>query len=1236
MSTRTADPIDRPWRVAGLVLVAATVPFLLAERTVAGGDTALLADPARSMARARTIWDPWRGLGTVGAERLEHLWPLGPYHWALDAVGAPDWLAQRLWTALVLLAASWGVLHLARTWRWRPVAGVAAAFVYGFSPAVLPGLLGVGRLLAYAGLPWLLSLAARSLRTDGWRHAAAFALVVATIGPVDPLSLLLVLVVPVGWIVYAFLFDPEITRAHATTTAAKMLCLSLAVNLWWIVARSVEVTNGLDDSRYRETAETVATASSAPEVVRGLGSWLLYDAGLTGGTLEPATSYSQRLLLLGATFALAALGLLGLGISRWRHRVFPVALVGIGIVLAVGAHDWDDTSPLGAIIRAVLDTGFGRFFRELPDAVPLVVLPLALGVGSLVGAAAEESRRRGPVGAAVVAVVAVAVLAPLWSASIVPDQLARPAEVPAHWQSLADHLDDGDDGSRILEVPGIDLAAYRWGTTVEPVTPSLVDRPFVARERRPQGSAASADLVTALDRRLQEGVLDPRALAPLARLLGVGEVVARNDLDPDRFDTVDPALVWALLRTAPGLGAPVTFGDGAMPPVAAFAVDDPQAAVRAVDAASAVLLSGDGTGIVDAAAAGLLDGRELIRYSAELTDDPDFVTTHLVDRRALVVTDSNRARAQRWDTVRDDRGFTETAEGGVLDDDPDDVRLPLFDDRPGTRTVVEQEGLQVRASTYGDPDRYEPTARPALATDGDRSTAWQVSSTDPVGERLEVRADDGIELEELTIRQLDGTRRITRIGLRFDDGDVVRADLDPRSASGAGQTIDVGRRSFETVDVEILGVSPGSGPVGIAELDLDGRRTTELVRMPQDLLDAGGYRTLRYPLALVQTREHTADPDRTDEERALARVVDLPAGRTYRLTGTAHVADDAPAAVRDRLTGSTIDTGCRDDLIRLDDEPVSVRVRGSVDGGTGALALTSCQDGVAITGGDHRFVAAPGAVSGLDIDQLVWCSAGGGQPCDETDGLALPAADPPPPVVAVTGSDDATVDVSVTGAEPGTPFWLVLGQSHDAGWELVTEDVVHESSQLVSGYANGFLVTPSTRDFEVTLRFVPQNRVDVAFLLSLVALLVVVGLLLLPARPVGPVPIALQEPLRRIRALSWEGALPSRRDAIVVGVGAGVGAGLVIDPLIGVAVGLLTGIASRREGWRWLFTLLPAGLVLLAGAMVVAEQYRDAPAHDLAWPGRVAGAHELVLTAVVLLVVDVAIDRRWAHRSEFR
>ena len=96
-------------------------------------------------------------------------------------------------------------------------------------------------------------------------------------------------------------------------------------------------------------------------------------------------------------------------------------------------------------------------------------------------------------------------------------EMARP-DLKGLWGHHGKHwvaLDELDDGTRVWEVPGSDFASYRWGNTVDPITPGLMDRGYVARELVPFGSAESAALLTAVDRRLQEDSLEAAAIAPI-------------------------------------------------------------------------------------------------------------------------------------------------------------------------------------------------------------------------------------------------------------------------------------------------------------------------------------------------------------------------------------------------------------------------------------------------------------------------------------------------------------------------------------------------------------------------------------------------------------------------------------------------------------------------------------------------------------------------------------------------
>ncbi len=466
------------------------------------------------------------------------------------------------------------------------------------------------------------------------------------------------------------------------------------------------------------------------------------------------------------SFAIPAIALVALAAVRWAHRLFAAALVLAGVVLAVGAHPYSDPTLYGSLVKRFMTTTAGMAMRSTPRAVPLV----ALGVALLLGAAVEAVAWRLPRGAvpaslAVVGLVAVN-LPSLFTGRLYTDSLLRPEEVPASWRAAVSALGD-DTTTRLYETPGIDFAQYRWGGTVDPITPGLTDRPYVARELVPWGSPAGADLLIAYDRRLQEGWYEPASLVPFARLISAGEVVTRNDLQYERYPTPRPRPTWAdavhrpRARRGRALWSPDQEPVDPQAPAArrawrsAFLTTNPTPRpwppsavpgappiLRTAPASSPVVVSGSGDGLVDLAGAGLLDGRELVLYAASLHDHPEVLQQALAGGAHLVITDTNRRRAQRWGGVNENLGATEFAGEEPLVSDPTDNRLEVF---PGATdadyTVVEQRGvLSVQATGYGNPVSYTPEDRPSMALDGDPRTAWRVGAFSPVeGERIVVR-----------------------------------------------------------------------------------------------------------------------------------------------------------------------------------------------------------------------------------------------------------------------------------------------------------------------------------------------------------------------------------------------------------------------------------------------------------------------------------------------------------------
>ena len=647
--------------------------------------------------------------------------------------------------------------------------------------------------------------------------------------------------------------------------------------------------------------------------------------------------------LIGAGYLLAIGGLLAAGALRWKQRGYFVALLAIGTIIAVGSHPFDDSTPYGSIFSRFAHLDLGLALRSTPRAVPLIVLSLAAMLGAGTRALARWRPTVGLVAAVTTVAVAVINLPPLFTGQMLADNLQRPEDIPSYWQQDADYLQSEGDSSRVLELPGADFASYRWGNTVDPVLPGLMDRPYVARELIPYGSAPSADLLNALDRRLQEGWYEPSSLATVAALMGVGEINVRSDLQYERYRTPRPRNLWADVEATPGLGAPTEFGDavpnlaipelplidevalgtppGAAdpPPVAAFPVERTRDIVRAENADGVMLMAGSGEGIVDAAAAGIIAADQPVLYSASFASDPDGMQRALDDDAHLVLTDTNRRQARRWGTVRENVGVTERAGEKALVDDPTDNRLEVF---PGagddTMTTVEQRGVaRVDATSYGNPVSYTPDDRPANAIDGDPRTAWRVGAfSDVRGERWEVELTDAATTNHITFLQpITGSRNrfITKVRLEFDGRDPLDVGLDVSSRSAPGQTIDIGSHTFTTLSIEILdtdvGYRPsykGISPVGFAELDVAGAKVDEVVHLPTDLLTAAGTSSIDHPLDVVMTRQRSnpAEPARTDdEETSIQRAFDLPTGRTFAVDGEARLSARAPDTVLDTLLG---------------------------------------------------------------------------------------------------------------------------------------------------------------------------------------------------------------------------------------------------------------------------------------------------------------------------------------------
>jgi hypothetical protein len=964
-----APSSSRRHRTLGYLLLAALsyLPVLATAPGKVAADTKqyLYLDPTRLMERAWSMWDPNIGMGTVTHQNIGYLFPMGPFYWVLDRVGLPDWVAQRLWLGSIIFAAGLGMLYLFRTLGARGSGAVVGALAYMLSPYLLDYAARISViLLPWAGLPFLLAFTIRALRRGGWRYAALFALTVQVVGSVNATALVFVGVAPLLWLPYAWLVLREVRFGRLVATVAKIGALTLAASLWWMSGLWAQGSYGVDILKFTETLRAVSRTTLPNEVLRGLGYWFFYGRDKLGPWIEASNDYTQTPGMILLSYGIPVLALASAALVRWRHRAFFILVAFVGVVIAVGAHPYDSPTPFGAIFKHLGETWTPAFaLRSTGRAAPLVVLGLAVLLASGVNAVVRWLDERRAAGrrslpghlpgvavAVVMGALVIANLPALWNGTFYGTNLQRDEDIPEYWKDAAAHLDAQGDATRVMELPGVDFASYRWGNTVDPITPGIMDRPYVARELIPYGSPASANLLNAYDLRIQNRQLPADALAPMADVMSVGDYALRNDIQFERYRVLRPQFLWDLFTPTPaGLGAPTGFGaasnvqttqypfldeqalgspDPLVTPhaVEVFPVEDPTHIVHTAPSTRPVVLAGDGDGIVDAASVGLLNGRPLVLYSAGFGQDTATLRRQIRADATLVVTDSNRQAARRWSTVTDTIGYTEGPGSHPLTRDLTDAQLDLFPESgTSTKTITLLQGVKgVAANSYGNPITYTPEDRAARAFDGDPYTAWRTGAFDDVrGDRIRVVLDHPITTDHVNLVQVlkpPNERWVTRAVLTFDGGSPVTADIGAASRTVAGQTVRFPKRTFSTFQLEIrdtnLGQLLGYGgvsPVGFGEIrlrdDAPGAppvRVHEILRMPTDLLTAAGPASVDQPLVLLMRRQRVIPvPPRSDPELSMVRQFTLPTGRGFGVAGQARLATSVPDDRVDRLLGYT-------------------------------------------------------------------------------------------------------------------------------------------------------------------------------------------------------------------------------------------------------------------------------------------------------------------------------------------
>ena len=559
--------------------------------------------------------------------------------------------------------------------------------------------------------------------------------------------------------------------------------LTLGVSLWWIAMLVIQGRFGAEVLAYSESlADVSLTRRPSPEVWRSLGYWLFYVrdpyAATTTASLRLPVSpvVDRRSAICCRSSCLAGLVVGAVGASPVRRAAGRRRAS-----CSASACTRSTTVAADATARrSTTRSGWRSPCAAAPGPLPVMNLGLALLAGALVArlrrcrlapagvACRRRARRRGR-----------RLLADRQPAVAVDRCLRRPGARPR--PGSARGLDrrrrrrstPRRSECRVLQLPGRRVRRLPVGLHRRSAAARAHRQPLVTRDLLPLGSAGG-DGPAVRPRRPLPGRRRsslPSIGAGRPRWLGVDTVWVTNDLAFDRFRTARPQTLTDAGRTArPASARPCTSAtpssnepDGAddrraarSPTRASTAAGrarrprtrSSRPARSCVPRTAAVVVSGSGDGLVDAAAAGLLDGRRA-RPLQRVARRRRARRRARRATRLVVVTDSNRDRARHWRSSQDTTGLhrVRPARRSTLlrdvaaDDRLAGVRRPDEPVDPATQTVARQDGpVTATATVYGEPFAYLPEHRPYMAIDGDPTTAWTVGEhADPIGETLRLR-----------------------------------------------------------------------------------------------------------------------------------------------------------------------------------------------------------------------------------------------------------------------------------------------------------------------------------------------------------------------------------------------------------------------------------------------------------------------------------------------------------------
>ena len=950
----------RHWHIITLALVA-YVPILLTQPGKVSADTKtyLFLSPGELLSEASSLWSSSVGAGTVTHQYIGYLWPMGPYFWLMETLGAPDWIAQRLWWGSLIFLASYGTYRLARSLDIHNNYALIAALLYGLSPYVLQYLARLsGILLPWVGLPWLLLCLIRARQAPGWKWPARSALIIGTIGTLNATTLFFIILGLVIWL-SADAMSGFMRWRDAAKTFFWIGVGSVGVSLWWLTSLVMQSGYGLPILRYSETYEAVAKTSLPHELLRGLGYWYFYGEEYSGRWIESSGPFIYNPVVIFAGFVLVATGLISLCVTKVPYRIHLGLLTLIGLGVAVGASPLDNPSFYGRIFHVIVSNESGFALRSTPRAMPLALLALALATASGLHRCAiffhsthnQHLRQWGA--KALVAIVLGAIIVnnfPWFTQRAMTDTITRDEHLPPYWLEAARNIDSQRDQitgfGRTYEFPAANFADYWWGGTVDPILPGLISSEYVAKEMIPQGSEPTTDLLSAFESKMVDGRPNMEVLGHLAAILSANTATWRADIAYDHYLTARPEYLAPLLaHTPPGpslFTGPVIptsqqaaivdetwYGNTQLaqyPLLQVWKIPNARPLITLSNPNDVVTVVGSGEGVINALSAKVLNSRDTFVYAGTRQYLPTTLQQFPISR--LIITDTNRSAQRQWSSIAQQTGRTERPDEFTSPPSsrvPTDQRLNPFTDNYHMAVPLEQmttsrlvgDVARVQASSYGHPIVLTPEARPENVVDNDKQSSWVVGvRSRAVGEWIRIDYRSLVTASsmkmDLSARQ-PGGRIIERARLELLDASgatlmkttFMPADKDEITVSFPSTSFTSAKITIEKATLSNFMDYDSAPGIAIGEITFPGVRSEEYIVLPA--VSSSLFVDARESI-IVLTRQSIdpSIPHRADMEMNLQRIVTLPVAQSFALSGDARLSGRASEPILSNLTNLTM------------------------------------------------------------------------------------------------------------------------------------------------------------------------------------------------------------------------------------------------------------------------------------------------------------------------------------------